>query len=395
MHEEPRVINIEQDSDISRKTSTHDEVSEEIVSNLISQENVSFTDFKLLVEDFTDFKRFVLERMAKNEESGRGQHIMDILLQENKFLKQELQNKQILLEQLIKQSNVKQMNCNHQVQNKVNSWQTVKGVSTPSNPIEPYVNYSIPASQNRFDVLKNHDCNDVLYNGSEPRNFVRKSSKLPNESIKRNGFPIDEQPEKNFIKSQQNKYPRVVPGRSSYANITRRGKKINIFGDSIVRRMKGKEMSDELNSGRVYVKAFRGANCNQMSHYITPNLAEQNPDAVVIHVGTNDLQVRQRQFQKSNEEIAKDIINIGKQCKQFGVNDVFISGITCRKGFHLMQKVHEINDFLQDLCVLEDLHFISNSSIKEQHLWEDGLHLSDSGSIVLTNNIINSLNANL
>ena len=134
------------------------------------------------------------------------------------------------------------------------------------------------------------------------------------------------------------RYPRTVPGNSSYSDITWKGKKITIFGDSILQRMKGKEISKELKHGPAYVRSFPGANCNEMSHYVIPHLTERTPDAVVLHVGTNDVRTRRGQREKSNEQIANEIIAIGRTCKSFGVNDVFISSITYKKGFHIWRK---------------------------------------------------------
>ena len=177
--------------------------------------------------------------------------------------------------------------------------------------------------------------------------------------------------------------------------MTAYGKRITVIGDSILKGIKGREMSNHVTHGRTYVKPFPGATCTQMMHYIVPTLTEDRPDAMVIHVGTNDVTRRRGQVEKSSQDVAKAIIDIGIECQKNGVNDIFISGITYRRGFHEMKKVHEINDLVRDFCTKENFHFICNASIREQHLWEDGLHLLDIGKNVLANNIINSLNANL
>ena len=45
-------------------------------------------------------------------------------------------------------------------------------------------------------------------------------------------------------------------------------------------------------------------------------------DAVIIHVGANDIL-----YNASYEDIARNIIRIGSNCKSHGVNDVFISSV--------------------------------------------------------------------
>ena len=71
--------------------------------------------------------------------------------------------------------------------------------------------------------------------------------------------------------------------------------------------MKGWKLSDKKN--KVVVKYFRRAKTKDMECYIIPAL-EQNPDAIIIHSGTNDLKRN-----SSPEETAKDIINLTTSCK--------------------------------------------------------------------------------
>ena len=71
--------------------------------------------------------------------------------------------------------------------------------------------------------------------------------------------------------------------------------------------MKGWKLSDKKN--KVAVKHFRRAKTKDMECYIIPAL-EQNPEAIIIHSGTNNLKRN-----SSPEEIAKDIINLTTSCK--------------------------------------------------------------------------------
>ena len=71
--------------------------------------------------------------------------------------------------------------------------------------------------------------------------------------------------------------------------------------------MKGWKLSDKKN--KVVVKHFRRAKTKDMEFYIIPAL-EQNPEAIIIHSGTNNLKRN-----SSPEEIAKDIINLTTSCK--------------------------------------------------------------------------------
>ena len=59
-----------------------------------------------------------------------------------------------------------------------------------------------------------------------------------------------------------------------------------ILGDSIMKDVKGCELTDE--SNKVVVKSFRGATTSQMKWYVKPT-TEQNRKNIISHYGTNDI----------------------------------------------------------------------------------------------------------
>ena len=141
------------------------------------------------------------------------------------------------------------------------------------------------------------------------------------------------------------------------------------------------------------MKPFPGANAKELTHYVLPTLMEQSPDIVIIHVGSNNISRTRRNAKvQRNIDIVKEIINTGLTCKENGVKKVFISSLLCRSDKEEMDKVNEINDLLKQRCVIENFGFISNETIRENHLWKDGIHLIDQGTTILANNFINVLN---
>ena len=56
-----------------------------------------------------------------------------------------------------------------------------------------------------------------------------------------------------------------------------------------------------LDEGKPFLDRISGANTKQLQHYIMPTLQNDKPDAVIIHVGTNDI------LQKNQNE--KEIAN--------------------------------------------------------------------------------------
>ena len=86
----------------------------------------------------------------------------------------------------------------------------------------------------------------------------------------------------------------------------------------------------------ISIRTFSGANAKQLCHYIIPTLIDDKPDAIVFHVGTSDI------LNYANyEDIACSIINIDLDCKNNGVNEVFISSILVKKNHNLLQSCVE------------------------------------------------------
>ena len=63
-----------------------------------------------------------------------------------------------------------------------------------------------------------------------------------------------------------------------------------------------------------------------------------------------------------------------------------------KKNIALTRLIQQVNCSLREQCVLNGFRFISNDNISRIHLWKDGIHLDDSGTIILAGNFIDFLN---
>ena len=88
------------------------------------------------------------------------------------------------------------------------------------------------------------------------------------------------------------------------------------MGYSHIKRIRRNDFNKELKNGKAIFQSFSGADTKQLDHYILPPLVDDKPDAVIIHVGTNDTLTN-----ANHEEIARIVIKIGLNCKNHGVND--------------------------------------------------------------------------
>ena len=65
----------------------------------------------------------------------------------------------------------------------------------------------------------------------------------------------------------------------------------------------------------------------------------------------------------------------------------------CCKGQFHNSRVSKVNDYLQKFCFENKFYFMDNSKIKRDDFFIDGLHLLESGKVILANNFIYYLNS--
>ena len=141
-----------------------------------------------------------------------------------------------------------------------------------------------------------------------------------------------------------------------------KSQKIVIHGDSMIKNIKGWEISKKLQNANVYVRHFSGAKVRCMKDYLKLSL-RQNPHHFVLHVGTNDLDSDQ-----SPDLIAKSIVDVAFSLKT-DKHDVTISNIITRND-HFMAKANEVNKCLTELCFERNFLLIDHSkTLKSQHLY--------------------------
>ena len=94
-----------------------------------------------------------------------------------------------------------------------------------------------------------------------------------------------------------------------------------------------------------------------MNHYILPTLHKDQPDVVLLHIGSNDINNRIKN--KKAEELTEDIVSIGKSCIDLGVREVIIRSILPKRNTVLTRLIRQVNDSLRQQCVLNGFGFIS------------------------------------
>ena len=182
------------------------------------------------------------------------------------------------------------------------------------------------------------------------------------------------------------------PGNNTYSGSVKMGRNILILSDSMLQRIRRNEFSRCVNSGRANFECFPGKKPLFMNHCLTPLLVEENYETVAINSGTNQL-VRRDGVIVDSKTIAEEIVDIGETCKSMGVKKVIVSGIIRRNAGNEVEKRRtEVNDIVKDLCNKKGYIYISNENINLDDIDYDKVHLKETGSCKVANNLLDVLN---
>jgi len=183
-------------------------------------------------------------------------------------------------------------------------------------------------------------------------------------------------------KKQEKKQSSIKHTNSKKDNVI--NKRVIILGDSMIRNVRGWEIAKKLDNTKVYVNSFKSATVRSMKDYIKPSIRE-DPDHFILHLGTNELDL-----ERPADLIAKSIADIGSKLKN-DKHDVSISNIIARND-SLKDKVKEVNDCLESICIERNFHLIDHSkTLNHRHLNGSRLHLNDRGDSILEKDFVNAI----
>ena len=130
----------------------------------------------------------------------------------------------------------------------------------------------------------------------------------------------------------------------------------------------------------VKVHSISGMTSNDLIDHIKP-MVRKNPDAVLVHIGSNDLTDNVNTMKKIKKVVAA-IREIDKEEKI----SISFSSIIERNDIDLEKDFNLINEKIKSYCSGKGFSFIDNSNIDRSCLSWDKLHLNSKGTAYLANN---------
>lgn len=356
-----------------------------------------FIKFKSLTTQVCDLKEFISYKLSKIGDNSSNILIKQ-LRNEIDFLKEEIKDYKKLVSEILN-SNRRDHSvetCKHVEPIKQhNQWNNV--IKGPSRFSTNKVDRNEELHHNRFNDLRvedNDDSNQQSW-GDQDCNFTKESQNTHHVDV--NNHIRSSNIFKNNVTHRRRPNPVINPfperdqlaTNHEHQNV-HHSKKIRIMTDSIPKGIRVKEFNEQIKNGNVRFKIFPGASVENLNYYVHPTLEQEKPDIVVIHVGINNL-LSSHLNAASDNEIAEQILDIGKKCVRNGVEKVFISALVTSRRVD-SDRINSINKLLREGSDLHGYGYIRHNNIREEHLWKDGIHLRENGKIMLARNFIAFIN---
>ena len=300
------------------------------------------------MEEIYDIKERI-KSLTTNVNISKSNHVtkQSNLESEISYLKEENQNKNLIIKNLLENEKLLLSNNN--------------------------LPYNTPHSNQSASNIKEKDNQYIKPRKTSPNTYPTKSTGLPLKnrfnifnSINDNEVNLDEN--KANQQSFEPSSPKINNREKRNSNGKRKQKTTVIVGDSIVKKVIGKRIAYKAKEN-VIVKSYKGATIDCMRYHVQPSL-KRKPDQVILQFGTNNMNTKE-----TAQEIADQLIDLAEAISTH-TNKVVISSILPR-GDEYNEKVEEVNYLLELYCEQENntIDFLNHSTLTcNHHISNDGLH---------------------
>ena len=385
----------------TKNTFSNVDLSLDSITKSISNLTAEVTAIKIFIMDelyslSRSIDRVRTEQIDQTNFMGDVKKIWEENSNKNEIIKTLLENLNTITNSLYKSSDKKidkSDSCGHSRRDEFKIPKHT--VTIDSHYRNKFVEKETPMLYNKFNcfnidkyVVIANDVNDNgLSNNKKSDQVSRSHQKLQS---KRPQVVVNNNPENQKTFSR---LP-VIPGRDKYSETVKaKPEPTNtlIFTDSIPKGIRMYGFNKLIKNKNAKLLNFPGASSRQLLHYMDIHLEGIQVDTVVIHIGVNDL--LNYSNQSRIDSLMNNIIRMVEKCRNYGVKNIFLSGIvfTMRVSLDILIQVHNM---ISNFCSTNGLYYIDNRNIRADCLYKDGLRLLDKGKIVLANNLIINLNQN-
>ena len=165
--------------------------------------------------------------------------------------------------------------------------------------------------------------------------------------------PPSSTPPPDFATQASTATPHVVPGLPTYSDVVNHKKTTLILADSMLNGIRAEDIDENIGGSETAVlKKFSGATAKEIGAYARFNIQRYRPSQVIVHAGTNDMTQSCRfgvlnRVDPNPEEIAENIIEVGRVARREGVKTIIISSIIYKRWSKYRTYRAAVNDLVE------------------------------------------------
>ena len=232
------------------------------------------------------------------------------------------------------------------------------------------------------DISDKKDCSNIVNkNNIDNKNHFNHRDCNENSKDTDKIINCDKDNCNSAIKNNKDEVMQKATEQKDPAEKTTVKKAVYIVGDSMIKEVKGYELSKSIRLKKpVKVRSHPSAHIRCLSDHVKPVIRNGDADHVILHIGTNDLR-----SEKTPVQICHEIIDLATSIKNENIK-VSISGLV-QRGDGLNEKVLLVNEGLSGICEKIGMKLINHKNIRpDVHLNASKLHLNKKGNSILISN---------
>ena len=369
----------------SRDSSSNDTV--------IANSDAKMNDLDKLKAEFLAFKMFATEQFYLLKQSTgipkqttHSEIYINYLNEQIQYLKEENKTKNSIIQSLVQHS----YNSNDLLFRKGDNYdknnQKISPVDSTLDERSPLA--EVDSNEQKHNEDENIDNEEVVLvtqkdqSNDQDRHMNLNQNNITKRKPKKKKRDHNEGIDDNDKNKQRSNTDNKANDNNNITSPSKSKETVFILGDSMVKKVNGFHLTKHIrHKYLVKVRSFSSAKTRCMHDHVKPTMRDFDPEHVIIHVGTNDLNSN-----KTASQIANSIVELVLSLKN-DRNSIYVSLIVPRND-NLNNKVNEVNTRLTNLYNHRGIPVINHTDTIDpgNHLNESQIHLNRYGNIEFTKN---------
>ena len=219
--------------------------------------------------------------------------------------------------------------------------------------------YSNPGNDDPSNNQKDDESKGDNKDEDRIENLSEKDDENKHKNLEQKNITVRKKKKKKKEKTINNE-ERINSDNDKRTSPSKSKESVFILGDSMVKKVNGFYITKNIkHKYLVKVRSFSSAKTRCMYDHVKPSIREYDPEHVILHVGTNDLN-----SEKTASQIASSIVELAVSLKNDTNTNV---SLIVPRNDNLNNKVNEVNSRLINMCNQREIKVVNHTITLSRH----------------------------